>query len=422
MSAKRRSGVDVSLALERLLDFRTAEVFTREELREKLTQSERNNRPLRIKLGVDPTAPDIHLGHAVVLRKMRQFQDLGHIGVLIIGDYTGMVGDPSGRSKTRPQLSYEEIERNAATYREQVFKILDRKRTEIVLNGDWFKKLSFKEVLELTSRFTVARLLERDDFEKRLSTGQPLGLHEVLYPVMQAYDSVMARADVELGATEQTFNILMGRQLQEQMGQERQIAFLVPVLTGTCGSVRMSKSIGNYIGIAESPQEMFGKTMSIKDRLIVEYLRLATDYEIGEIERLEKALAEGEINPRDVKFQLAKRIVALYHGRTASESAASDFERVFKRGKGAKTVESPSEMPVLEVKEEDLRDGKVWIAKLLRLANAADSNSNALGLVCQGAVFIDGVRVDAEAPDVKVASGMTLRVGRHRFFRIELSK
>ncbi|MBN2208185.1 MAG: tyrosine--tRNA ligase [Candidatus Coatesbacteria bacterium] len=408
--------MDLDSALERLLDFRTAEVFTREELREKLAHSERDNKPLRIKLGVDPTAPDIHLGHAVVLRKMRQFQDLGHIGVLIIGDYTAMVGDPSGRSKTRPQLSYEEIERNAATYREQVFKILDPKRTEIVLNGDWFKKLSFKEVMELTSRFTVARLLERDDFEKRLSTGQPLGLHEILYPVMQAYDSVMVQADVELGATEQTFNILMGRQLQEQMGQERQIAFLVPVLTGTCGSVRMSKSIGNYIGIAESPQEMFGKTMSIKDSLIVEYLRLATDYEIGEIERLEKALSEGEVNPRDVKFQLAERIAALYHGQTASQGAASDFERVFKRG------ESPSEMPVLEVKEEDLRDGKVWIAKLLRLAKAADSNSNALGLVSQGAVFIDGVRVDAEAPDVKVASGMTLRVGRHRFFRVELSK
>ena len=212
--------MDVDLALERLLDFRTAEVFTKDELREKLTQSAEKNRPLRVKLGVDPTAPDIHLGHAVVLRKMRQFQDLGHVGVLIIGDYTALVGDPSGRNKTRPQLSYQEIERNAATYREQVFKILDPQRTEIVLNGDWFKKLSFAEVLRLTSRFTVARLLERDDFEKRLSKNQPISLHEVLYPVMQAYDSVMVRADVELGATEQTFNILMGRQLQEQMGQE----------------------------------------------------------------------------------------------------------------------------------------------------------------------------------------------------------
>ncbi len=408
--------MDVDLALERLLDFRTAEVFTRDELREKLMQSAKKNRPLRVKLGVDPTASDIHLGHAVVLRKMRQFQDLGHIGVLIVGDYTAMVGDPSGRSKTRPQLSYAEIERNAVTYKEQVFKILDPERTEIVLNGDWFKELGFAEVLSLTSRFTVARLLERDDFEKRLSRNHPIGLHEVLYPVMQAYDSVMVRADVELGATEQTFNILMGRQLQEQMGQERQIGLLVPILTGTCGSVRMSKTIGNYIGIAQSPQEMFGKTMSIPDKLICEYLRLATDFEIGQIERLEKTLSDGDSNPRDVKFQLAKRIVAEYHGQDASENAASDFERVFK-GK-----ESPSEMPVVKVDSEDLRDGKVWIAKLLRLANAASSNSSALGLVRQGAVSIDGARVDAEAPDVPVAAGMTLKVGKHRFFRIELCR
>jgi len=408
--------MNVDLALERLLDFRTAEVFTKDELRAKLVQSAEKSRPLRVKLGVDPTAPDIHLGHAVVLRKMRQFQDLGHVGVLIIGDYTALVGDPSGRNKTRPQLSCEEIERNATTYREQVFKILDPQRTEIVLNGDWFKELGFAEVLRLTARFTVARLLERDDFEKRLSKNQPISLHEVLYPVMQAYDSVMVRADVELGATEQTFNILMGRQLQEQMGQERQIGLLVPVLTGTCGSVRMSKSIGNYIGIAENPREMFGKTMSVPDRLICEYLRLATDYEIGQIERLENALSGAETNPRDVKFQLAKRIVAEYHGQKASETAASDFERVFKR------KESPSEMPVLEVNSEDLKDGKVWIAKLLRLANAASSNSSALALVRQGAVSIDGARVDAEAPDVKVASGMTLKIGRHRFFRIELCR
>jgi tyrosyl-tRNA synthetase len=408
--------MDVDLALERLLDFRTADVFTKDELRKKLLRSADENSPLRVKLGVDPTAPDIHLGHTVVLRKMRAFQDLGHTGVLIIGDYTALVGDPTGRSKTRPQLNYEEIRSNAATYREQVFKILDPQRTEIVSNGDWFKKLDFAEVLRLTSRFTVARLLERDDFEKRLSKNQPISLHEVLYPVMQAYDSVMVRADVELGATEQTFNILMGRQLQEQMGQERQIGLLVPILTGTCGSVRMSKSIGNYIGIAESPPEMFGKTMSIPDKLLSEYLRLATDYEIGEIERFEKALSDGAANPRDVKFQLAKRIVALYHGDEASQSAAADFERVFKRR------EPPRDMLVLEVSAEDLKDGRIWIAKLLTLANAASSNSKALGLVRQGAVSIDGIRVDAGAPDVAIASGMTLKVGKHRFFRIELPK
>ncbi len=407
--------VSVELALERLLDSCVAEVFTKEELRAKLARSKRERRPLRVKLGVDPTAPDIHLGHTVVLRKMRAFQDLGHTGVLIIGDYTAMVGDPSGKNKTRPQLSYEEIEQNAATYREQVFKILDPKRTEIVLNGEWFRQLAFADVLRLASRFTVARLLERNDFEKRLAKSLPISLHEIMYPVMQAYDSVMVRADVELGATEQTFNILMGRQLQEQMGQERQIALLVPILTGICGTVRMSKSIGNYIGIAESPQEMFGKTMSIPDRLLVEYLRLATDYEINEIRRLESALANGEANPRDVKFQMAKRIVAMYHGKESSELAASDFERVFKR------KESPREMPVVRLSSKDLKEGKVWIARLLRLADAVSSNSSALGLVRQGAVSIDGALVDVGEPDVPVASGMTLKVGKRRFFRIEIT-
>jgi len=410
-----RGPMSVELALEELLDSRVAEVFTKDELREKLARSERERRPLRVKLGVDPTAPDIHLGHAVVLRKMRAFQDLGHTGVLIIGDYTAMVGDPSGKNKTRPQLSYDEIEQNAATYREQVFKILDPERTEIVLNGEWFRKLAFADVLRLASRFTVARLLERDDFEKRLAKQQPISLHEVMYPVMQAYDSVMVRADVELGATEQTFNILMGRQLQEQMGQERQIGLLVPILTGICGTVRMSKSIGNYIGIAESPQEMFGKTMSIPDRLLAEYLRLATDYRPDEVERLERALADGSANPRDVKFQMAKRIVAMYHGEESSELAASDFERVFKR------KEAPREMPVVGLSSKDLKEGKIWIAKLLRLANAASSNSNALGLVRQGAVSIDGAPVDAGRPDVAVKSGMTLKVGKRRFFRIEIT-
>ena len=407
--------VGVELALERLLGSCVAEVFTQEELRAKLVRSAQEQRPLRVKLGVDPTAPDIHLGHTVVLRKMRAFQDLGHTGVLIIGDYTAMVGDPSGRNKTRPQLSYDEIEQNAATYREQVFKILDPKRTEIVLNGEWFRKLAFADVLRLASRFTVARLLERDDFSKRLAKSLPISLHEVMYPLMQAYDSVMVRADVELGATEQTFNILMGRQLQEQMGQERQIGLLVPILTGICGTVRMSKSIGNYIGIAESPQEIFGKTMSIPDKLLVEYLRLVTDYEPDQVKRLEKALAVGEANPRDVKFQLAKRLVAMYQGKELSELAASDFERVFKR------KESPREAPVVKVRSKDLNEGKVWIARLLRLADAASSNSDALGLVRQGAVSIDGAPVNPGAPDVPVASGMTLKVGKRRFFRIEIT-
>ncbi|MBN1594171.1 MAG: tyrosine--tRNA ligase [Candidatus Coatesbacteria bacterium] len=407
--------LNVDLALEQLLDARTAEVYTKEELHKKLQRSAETGIPLRVKLGVDPTAPDIHLGHTVVLRKMRAFQDLGHTGVLIIGDYTALVGDPTGRSKTRPQLSYEEIEHNAATYREQVFKILDPERTEIVHNGDWFKKLSFGEVLRLTSRFTVARLLERDDFANRFSKNLPISLHEVMYPIMQAYDSVMVRADVELGATEQTFNILMGRQLQENMGQERQIGLLAPILTGTCGSVRMSKSIGNYIGIAESPSEIFGKTMSIPDNLIGEYLRLASEFEADEVERFERSLSDGSANPRDVKFQLARHLVSLYHGDDAADKAGSEFEQIFSKR------DLPDEMPVLELKRDELEEGRIWIVKLLKLANAASSNSNAIGLVQQGAVQLDGARVDADAPDVKIESGMTLKVGKRRFFRIELS-
>ncbi|MCD6327221.1 tyrosine--tRNA ligase [bacterium] len=400
----------------RLLDATTAEVYTKDELRQKLEKSAKTGKPLRVKLGVDPTAPDIHLGHAVVLRKMRAFQDLGHIGVLIIGDYTARVGDPTGRSKTRPQLSDDEIEANAKTYKEQVFRILDPERTEIVCNGDWFKELAFSDVIRLASRFTIARLLERDDFTIRLGKNLPISLHEILYPVMQAYDSVMVKADVELGATEQTFNILMGRQLQDQMGQERQIGLLAPILTGICGSVRMSKSIGNYIGIMEKPSDMFGKTMSIKDELIGEYLRLATDFEASHIERLERALADQSKNPRDIKFEVAKRIVAIYHGDEAADEAASEFERVFSRGM------APSEMPVMTLHEQHITDGRVWIANLLKIAGVATSNSSALGLVRQGAVSLDGKQVTLDHADVKVASGMVLKVGKHRFFNIQLER
>lgn len=408
--------VEVESALKRLLDFRTAEVYTEQDLRRKLQKSSETGKPLLVKLGVDPTAPDIHLGHVVCLRKMRAFQDLGHIGVLIIGDYTAMVGDPSGRNKTRPQLSYDAILANARTYTDQVSKVLDMSRTKIVFNGEWFKKLQFSEVIGLASRFTVARLLERDDFQKRFSANLPISLHELLYPMMQAYDSVMVEADVELGATEQTFNILMGRQLQEQMGREPQVGLLVPILTGTCGSERMSKSIGNYIGIAESPKEIFGKAMSIPDSLLGEYLKLATDFELDEIKRREDLLSDGEANPRDVKFEVAKRIVTLYHGEDAARMAASEFERVFKKG------ETPDEMPVVEVARDQLRDGRIWIAALLRLADVAESNSSALGLVRQGAVCIDGERVDVRESDIVVSSGMVLKVGKHRFFRLEVQE
>lgn len=403
----------VDSAIERLVDFRVANVYTVEQLRDKLRKAEQEKRPLRVKLGVDPTAPDIHLGHTVALRKMRAFQDLGHLGILIIGDYTGMIGDPSGRSKTRPQLSYDQIRANAETYKQQVFKILDPARTKIVYNGEWFAKLEFAELLRLASRFTVARLLERDDFDSRLKKGQAISLHEILYPVMQAYDSVMVQADVELGGTDQTFNILLGRHLQEQMGQEPQVGFIVPILTGICGSVRMSKSVGNYIAVAESPQQMFGKTMSIPDALLAEYMRLATDFDEEQIKRIERGLAAGTEHPRDVKFQIARRIVELYHGKEAAQTAASEFESIFKEGK------SPTQMPVIKLDLEELEGGKVWIARLLRLAGVATSNQQALQLVRQRAVSIDGKLVQSHDSDIPVTPGMVLKVGKHRFFRIE---
>lgn len=386
-----------------------AEIISEEELLEKLRRSRREGRPLRVKLGLDPTAPDIHLGHTVVLRKLRQFQDLGHQVVLIIGDFTGRIGDPTGKSVTRPQLTEEEVRANAATYARQLGKILDPARTEIVFNNDWLGRLTFAEVIHLAARYTVARMLERDDFAQRYREGRPIAIHEFLYPLAQAYDSVAVRADVELGGTDQKFNLLVGREIQREYGQEAQVALLMPLLEGTDGRDKMSKSLGNYIGIDEPPAEMFGKTMSIPDELIVKYMTLVTDLDLEEIRGLERGMAAGEVNPRDAKLRLAHALVRMYHGQEAADAAREEFLRVFSRG------ELPSELPELAVAA-----GEMDAVRLLRETGMAASNSEARRLIGQGAVRLDGLRVtDPNAP-LRIADGAVLQVGKRRFARLRV--
>ena len=383
-----------------------AEVFPREDLVSKLEKSRRENRPLRIKLGFDPTAPDIHLGHAVPLNKLRHFQDLGHQVVLIIGDYTGMVGDPSGRDATRPQLTHEAVMQHAQTYLDQVGKVLDRARTEVVYNGDWFSKMSFLDVIRLAAKATVARILERDDFLKRYKAGEPISLHEFMYPLMQGHDSVMVRADVEIGGTDQRFNLLVGRQFQKDAGQEPQVALTLPLLVGTDGVQKMSKSYGNYIGISEPPAVMFGKTMSVPDALLRSYFDLASDLPAEQVERL---LAG---DPMKAKLALACAIVERYHGADAAREAAARFDREVRH------KEAPADVPEVRVPPELLADGKIWIARLIVHCGMAASTSEAKRLVEQGAVSMDGQVVTDSGLEVAPHPGFLLKAGKRKFARV----
>jgi len=384
-------------------------VVSEDELRTKLATSLREGRPLRVKLGVDPTAPDIHLGHTVVLRKLRQFQDLGHTAVLIIGDYTAMVGDPSGRSKTRPQLSYADVEANAKTYVDQVAKILRQDRLEVVRNGDWFRKMTFLEVLRLASKMTVARMHERDDFARRYAQQQPIAVHEFLYCLMQGQDSVEVHSDIELGGTDQLFNLLVGRNLQREAGQDRQICITTPILPGLDGVEKMSKSLGNHIGItdpAAGADGMFGKIMSIPDTLMRDYYILLTDLPMDEVEDLLGG------HPRDAKVRLATEVVAFYHSQEAARAAAEEFQQVFsQRG-------LPDEMPTYAPEAEDLTDGAIWIVRLVQASGCAKSGGEARRLISQGAVSIDGERIDDTDVQVTVAGGEVLKVGKRRFVRL----
>ena len=368
-------------------------------LLERLRETARERRPLRVKQGFDPTAPDIHLGHTVGLRKLRQFQDLGHQVVLIVGDYTGMVGDPSGRSKTRPQLSLDELESNAATYLEQFFKVLDpapsppRLPVEIHRNGEWFAPMGLAEVIRLLASFTVSQLLERDDFAKRFEAEQPIGLHELLYPVMQGYDSVAIRADVELGGTEQKFNLLTGRELQRLHGQPPQSIMTLPLLIGLDGVQRMSKSLGNYVGVTDSPAEMFGKIMSLPDGTMGSYWRLVAQVDADEMQRIERQLADGSVHPMELKKRLGSRIVSLYHDDSAADQARQDFETQFSRR------EIPAELEEFGPGTMAL-DSKTGIVDLIVASGIAGSRGAARRLIQQGAVDLDGVRI--EAPDIPV--------------------
>ena len=393
-----------------------ADIIPEQELITKLQRALETGKPLRVKLGLDPTAPDIHIGNAVPLHKLRAFQDLGHHAVLIIGDYTATVGDPSQQNTMRPQLSHEEVMAHAQTYLDQVGKIVDLQEAEIVMNGAWFSTMSFGEVIALASKLTVARCLERDDFSKRLKEGQPVGVHEMLYPLMQAYDSVMVRSDVELGGTDQVFNILLGRELQKQMGQEPQVAVTNPLLEGLDGVQKMSKSKGNYIGISEDPKAIYGKAMSIPDALMEKFFILATDLPM---ECIRELLSAGT-HPRDAKASLAFAIVRRYYDEQAARGAAKEFDRVFKER------ELPEEIPEVAIPAGELKDGRIWVVKLLRLTGAAATNSEARRLVEQGGVSLGRdagsleVVSDSNA-EIAVASGTILKVGKRRFFRCLVS-
>ncbi len=371
--------------------------------------------PLNIKLGVDPTAPDIHLGHAVPLRKLRQFQDLGHQVTLIIGDGTALIGDPSGRNTTRPQLSYEQIKENAQTYVDQAFKILDPEKTTLRYNSEWLLALNMEGLLNLASHFTVARILERDDFHNRYTKNQPISLHEFLYPVMQAYDSVMIKADVELGGTDQLFNLLAGRELMEKMGMEPQVCLTLPLLEGTDGVQKMSKSYGNYIGLTDEPADMFGKVMSIPDELMVKYYRLASTASVSEIDEIERGLAQDELHPNKVKRALARNIVAAYYDETAAEDAEAQFDTVFKKH------EAPADTPEIEVDLTPNADGLVYLAKILHDANLVQSIGEARRMIDGGGVKING---EALAPksynvDPGLLAGAILQVGKRKFVKIK---
>lgn len=369
---------------------------------------------LNIKLGVDPTAPDIHLGHAVPLRKLRQFQDLGHHVTLIIGDGTALIGDPSGRNSTRPQLTREQIAVNAQTYVDQAFKILDPEKTTLRYNSEWILDLKMEDLLKLISNFTVARILERDDFHKRYTGGLPIALHEFLYPVMQAYDSVVIKADVEIGGSDQLFNLLAGRELMEKMGMEPQVALTLPLLEGTDGVRKMSKSYGNYIGLTDEPNDMFGKVMNIPDELMVKYYRLASTESVAKIDEIEAGLAADELHPNKVKRALARNIVAAYYDEAAAEAAEADFDLKFK------AHGFPADAPVFDADLTPGEDDMVYFAKVIVDAGAAQSVSAARRLIDEGAVRVNGEALAAKSYNLAPESlkGAEVQVGKKKFFKL----
>ncbi|MFK7958024.1 MAG: tyrosine--tRNA ligase [Lysobacterales bacterium] len=391
-----------------LLERGADEIIKREELVERL----KLDRPLRVKVGFDPTAPDLHLGHTVIMNKMRQFQEMGHTVIFLIGDFTAMIGDPSGRNATRPPLSPEQIKENSETYAEQVFKILDREQTELRFNSEWLGKMDASDMIRLASRYTVARMLERDDFSKRFKAEQPISIHEFLYPLAQGYDSVALKTDVEMGGTDQTFNLLVGRTLQQQHGQAPQSILTVPLLEGLDGVQKMSKSLDNYIGIDEPPNEIFGKVMSVSDTLMWRYFELVSFATNDEIDAHRKSVEAGA-NPRDIKFQLAQELVSRFHGEQAGEAAQRAFIERFQKDR------LPDDLPEVTVSCPD--SGELALPNLLKEAGLTPSTSEAHRMLKQGAVRIDQERVSDPKLMLKCGSQLVLQVGKRRFAKVTLS-
>jgi tyrosyl-tRNA synthetase len=412
------------------------EIIQEVELRAKLARSIKEKKPLKVKVGFDPTAPDIHLGHTVILRKMKHFQDLGHDVVFLIGDFTGLIGDPSGRSATRPTMTREEIANNAETYKAQIFKILDRQKTIIDFNSRWLGALTAYQFIELSAKYTVARILERDDFTKRLKAGLPISLHEILYPLCQGYDSVAMRADVEMGGTDQKFNLLVARDIQREYGQEPQVIITTPLLEGLDGVEKMSKSLGNYVGINEPAKEIFGKIMSISDPLMFKYYELLTDVPQAQIERWKKEAVENKVNPRDLKVSLAKTIIADFWGRAEAEKAAEEFDRVHKNR------ETPSEdniinitIPIMSTKTKiSTQPVKINVSDSIQISDTSEidiidilvnnelcpSRGEAKRLIRQGGVYLDGARIDDIALKLELKPGKEyiMKIGKRRFFKL----
>lgn len=387
-----------------------SEIIPEEELVVKLKKSIEQNKPLNIKLGCDPTRPDLHLGHSVVLRKLAQFQKLGHNAILIIGDFTAMIGDPSGRNATRPPLTFEEAQENAKSYWEQAKKILDPEKTKIVHNSEWLQKMNFEDVIKLASKYTVARMLERDDFTKRYQGGIPISMHELLYPLAQAQDSVAIESDVELGGTDQKFNLLVGRDIQRENNLEPQVILTMPLLVGTDGTEKMSKSYGNYIGIDDSPQDIYGKSLSIPDELIFTYYELGTDVPAEELEDIKNKLNDPSTNPRDIKRSLARKFVEMYHSKDAAQNAEAEFDKIF-INKGI-----PDDIPEL-----NLTGSQMEIIDLIMEANFAPSRGEARRLVTQGGVSIDGNKIDDPKQIVDLVNGNVLKVGKRKFIKLNIS-
>ncbi len=385
----------------------TVEIIPEEELFRKFEKSIKKNVSLNIKLGCDPSRPDLHIGHAVVLNKLRQFQDLGHNAILIVGDYTGMIGDPSGKKKTRPQLSFEETRQNGETYFQQAGKILDMERAQVVYNSEWLSKIDLKELINLMSKFTVQRILERDDFTNRIKEQTEISLHELLYPLMQGYDSFAINADVELGGTDQKFNNLVGRDVQKRYGKEQQVVITMPLLEGTDGYEKMSKSLDNAIGITEDPKDIFGKTMSIPDTLIYKYFELCTSLSNDELRKIKGDLEGGAVNPRDLKRRLGTELVKQYYDEAAAMRTIEEFDKIFIK------KELPDEIPEVNISEDSMK-----LVDLLTSTNLSESKTNARKLIEQGAVNVDGKKITDVNSIMNIRHGMVFKVGKRKFLRV----